>query len=343
MASAAALGPYSRALALSSKGIELQLRGHAERSRDKFRDALAAARAVGAEDCLVTAMLTAEEAIHDVRTLVRLPRERLMTPLERLSFADKLRECAEAVTGAAAVARRRCAAGTHQSAEQAWYEAHLAAGWCARGSSESKAMEDAKHVAPLSCDTAVIAACASYHVLEFATKQSLFSASELSTRLSAMCDLVDEAVVLVGPRRVEGTFSAYAGAMKACLRSGIELWRQQSSMAAHATRLAEALQLLCLHGTLRADDQALADKELTDARAKVIAAESAASAPELLRCCALASCGTKEAHEKHFSKCAACKTVVYCSKTCQVADWPAHKKACKAAEAAESAAASNAA
>ena len=46
--------------------------------------------------------------------------------------------------------------------------------------------------------------------------------------------------------------------------------------------------------------------------------------------CALASCETREAHPQHFKRCAACRTVAYCSREHQVADWPAHKAVCKA-------------
>ena len=60
------------------------------------------------------------------------------------------------------------------------------------------------------------------------------------------------------------------------------------------------------------------------------AVDSSMSAPGL-RSCALASCGTKEAHPQHFKLCAACKAVVYCSREHQVQDWPAHKAACKLA------------
>ena len=77
-----------------------------------------------------------------------------------------------------------------------------------------------------------------------------------------------------------------------------------------------------------------------------IAAEFAARAPEFrdacaavvkslnapgLRTCALDGCGAREAHPAHFKSCAACRTVAYCSKEHQVADWPSHKKACRAA------------
>ena len=50
-----------------------------------------------------------------------------------------------------------------------------------------------------------------------------------------------------------------------------------------------------------------------------------------LRSCALDGCGAKEAHPAHFKSCAACRAVVYCCREHQVAGWPGHKKACKAA------------
>ena len=62
----------------------------------------------------------------------------------------------------------------------------------------------------------------------------------------------------------------------------------------------------------------------------VVAAKAALSAPGL-RCCELASCGAREAHSQHFKSCTACLGVVYCCREHQVADWPAHKAACKAA------------
>ena len=54
-----------------------------------------------------------------------------------------------------------------------------------------------------------------------------------------------------------------------------------------------------------------------------------------VRSCALAGCGAKEVHPAHFKSCAACRTVVYCCREHQVAGWPAHKKACKAARKAQ--------
>ena len=186
----AALGPYSRAAVLSCKANELHYRGHRERSNDKFREALAAARAVGTEDCLVTAFLIVETAGVAVSSLVRLSNERPMTPLDRGSFADKLRECAEAVAGAAAVARRRRAAGTDLAAEQAWHvEYHVTCVLATNDCSSSEARECATRLASLCSETTVYAAYQALHALKIATNMALFNAAELSSRLEVACDL----------------------------------------------------------------------------------------------------------------------------------------------------------
>ena len=69
-------------------------------------------------------------------------------------------------------------------------------------------------------------------------------------------------------------------------------------------------------------------------RAVTAAIESSFAAPGL-RSCALDGCGASEAHPAHFKSCAACRAVVYCCREHQVAGWPGHKKACKAARKAQ--------
>ena len=50
-----------------------------------------------------------------------------------------------------------------------------------------------------------------------------------------------------------------------------------------------------------------------------------------LRACAHAACGAREVHATQFQRCSACQAVVYCCREHQLADWPGHKAACKAA------------
>ncbi len=69
-----------------------------------------------------------------------------------------------------------------------------------------------------------------------------------------------------------------------------------------------------------------------------VAKAQADNAARGLQSCA--HCGAREVHVKQFKRCSACKTIAFCSRDCQLANWPAHKAACKAArkEAAEAAA-----
>ena len=68
-------------------------------------------------------------------------------------------------------------------------------------------------------------------------------------------------------------------------------------------------------------------------------AARASEAPKL-RTCVLPACNARELHVAQFKYCAACHVmdVSYCSKEHQIADWPRHKPACKAARKAAGAA-----
>jgi hypothetical protein len=48
--------------------------------------------------------------------------------------------------------------------------------------------------------------------------------------------------------------------------------------------------------------------------------------------CSCAGCGAVGAVGARLKRCAACGIALYCSKACQVADWKAHRKACRAAK-----------
>ena len=96
-------------------------------------------------------------------------------------------------------------------------------------------------------------------------------------------------------------------------------------------KLAQAWQRLLHSGMLQ---QRHVEERVGAARRRMRDLQAAADAEAFeqgLRTCALASCGAREAHVSHFGRCTGCKLVVYCCKAHHVADWPAHKKACKAA------------
>ena len=96
-------------------------------------------------------------------------------------------------------------------------------------------------------------------------------------------------------------------------------------------QLEDALQRLSHSGMLQEREFAqLLDAESRAGAALKATVRNSASVPGL-RSCALPGCGAKEAHPQHFKRCAACHTVVYCRKDHQLADWPRHKAACKAA------------
>ncbi len=64
---------------------------------------------------------------------------------------------------------------------------------------------------------------------------------------------------------------------------------------------------------------------------RLSAAESDAALP------AGRACAFFPPHASQFKSCGSCRQVCYCCKAHQTADWPAHRKACKAARKAEQA------
>ena len=122
------------------------------------------------------------------------------------------------------------------------------------------------------------------------------------------------------------------------LRNAVALGSANGLDARLVQLLAGAWQRLQRSGVLQArriDQSTRFDAPA--AHAFHLALQKSMTAPGL-RTCALPGCGAKEAHPTHFKSCAACRTVVYCCREHQVAGWPSHKKACKAARKAAAAA-----
>ena len=97
----------------------------------------------------------------------------------------------------------------------------------------------------------------------------------------------------------------------------------------HRDALAAALGRLAGSGMLekREMDDAVqtAQRKSLLLRAK---ADAEKEAPGLQSC---AHCSAREVHMAQFKRCSACKGPRFCSKDCQLANWPQHKAACKAA------------
>jgi hypothetical protein len=105
-----------------------------------------------------------------------------------------------------------------------------------------------------------------------------------------------------------------------------------------ATRkLRAAWQRLLQSGMLRAHDIDKGIDTTHQANARIHAAAAAEVAAGRLQQCALAGCAASESHASQFKRCGACRAVCYCCRDHQLADWPSHKAACKAARKASSA------
>jgi hypothetical protein len=109
----------------------------------------------------------------------------------------------------------------------------------------------------------------------------------------------------------------------------------------HRDALGAALDRLKASGVL-ADPESLkklsqeSERICKQAKAKALADNEAIG----LRSCA--HCSAREVHVAQFKRCGACRGIVFCSKDCQLANWPAHKAACKAARKAAAGAAAGA-
>jgi hypothetical protein len=108
----------------------------------------------------------------------------------------------------------------------------------------------------------------------------------------------------------------------------------------HRNALAAALGRLEASGVIAERGMDIRVQELVQIRANKEAKVQADNEARGVLLCA--HCGAREVHVAQFKRCAACKCVVFCSKDCQLANWPAHKAACKAARKAAAGAAAGA-
>ena len=313
--------------ALDNKAHELRKKGKYTRALEKRREAVAAAQALGLEDCLITATLQVEE-VDDLLYHMQSP---------ALSSTEK---CA-ALWGAAALLNaavvppltRRKAAGTLLAGaclpvEVAWNAARLQHRFPGDfGGTVTQMQRYVTSAAPFIGYEAYMKAAT--HVLTCADCVSGLDTDGVKVQLLDFLTSATELMLL--PRSdvrlfverqmvsmlhasyeyVERTFAGYADELQS-------LWAAKARLLGSGVLQQRGIDL----DAFIARRLALSDKSATvDAVLQTV--------PR--RACELVTCAAFELHPPHFKKCAACKTVVYCCREHQVADWPSHKAACKAA------------
>ena len=311
-----------------NKAEELADKGHLLRAAENYGRAAEAARALG-EDNLVTlhmqvlqgnvqcCFVTAHVATVDPCVLARANRS----------------ECITLLSGAIAALERRWVGdtlleGKCAAAEEAWH-AHQLQQWDAN----MPVAEAASRAALVGYEAFVRTAALASQVL---ARPNTFAAECSYAQLQSFAQHVVNAMELMQQPRRHGNVALDAEAdFMQSLRESVPDADPCCKWACDArlVRLAaDAWQRLQRSGVVRTRHieehmQGLAPKQQANHQAAI---QSSLTAPGL-RTCALPGCSAIEAHPTHFKSCAACRTVVYCCREHQVAGWPVHKKACKAA------------
>ena len=333
----------SRAHALGDAALALERKGHAARAAEKYGQAVEAAEALAQPDCLVVAALQ----LACVNALTSVASAHEVSPFDRAAAAAQLfaRNDAALVT-----LQRRLAAGTLLGGrcrpyEVAWYDQRcsLVANDGGRPPSAAGKAEWARLVGFDALSQAA------HNVLQ----EVLFSQHSPDARERQRCALVVAALDAATARLSDDAAAASLAAgnpnfLWTCAQNGLVmsfreavargvLERETASGAALAAawaRLEETGVLVTMGSAMDASAASVSSTVASREAARV----AAAAAPECHEC-ALSGCSAREMHAAHFKSCAACRGVAYCSKEHQVAHWPAHKKACKAARKVQSGAA----
>ena len=320
----------ARVYALYQKAEELADKGHLLRAAEIYGRAADAARALG-PDSLVALDLQLRQGTM-LSCFATAPEAATADP--RVLEAQ-LAQCATLFScGIEALERRRAAGtlqeGTCAAAEVAWrareiQQANVNFPPALAASLASLAGYDQYlHAAKVGVD--VLAHARLFGAVYSAAQFELFAqhvvrAAELMQqprRHDAMAMPIEAEFIDVLRDAVARAAAADAGA------SGLD--------ARLEVQLADAWRRLQRSGVLQARgiEESIRSKVVPEQEAFDAAVQKSLTAPGL-RSCALDGCGAREAQPAHFKSCAACRTVVYCCREHQVAGWPAHKKACKAA------------
>ena len=319
----------SASVVLAVAASKLKDKAHFARAAEKYEAAVAALAAeLAADDCLVLAFLRSRQAYcfscHSVTPT--------LSDAERIEMLG--RACALHKSSISTLRRRKEAGtllpGSCRAAEVAWYRAFVLQVCLRDGASADEARAHADAFAgAVGTETYICAANASNSMV-IVTKGDLqnWFAAFLASGVDLLASQPDTAMSQSGIESFQE--STLAISVQRTLKDEA-LMRRLSDAA--ATLLTDAWRRLERSGVLERRlmgraSQPVDPADTLNARMEATAKEGAARG---LQTCALAGCAAREVHVSHFKKCGACKTVAYCCKEHQVADWPAHKAACKAA------------
>ena len=313
----------ARVLALTHKFEELAKKGHLLRAAENCGRAAEAARALGADN-LVTLNLLMQRG-HALNTYAVSAPDAADPRVLAAHRAEGIALLSDAME---ALERRRVAGtlleGTCSAAEEAWRFALLE-----QENPGIPAAALASRAALVGCEQFMSAALFLTKVL---TRTREFQAECSDAQfLSFAQHIVRAAELMQQPRRHVGRAMFIDAAFTDALRKAVAELGADSLDARLVQLLAGAWQQLQRSGVLQ--ERGVEERILQEApihRATNDALRKSLNATGL-RSCALDGCGATEAHPAHFKSPAACRAVVYCCREHQVAGWPGHKKACKAA------------
>ena len=315
----------ARVHSFAMKAGELGKIGHLLRAAENYGRAAEAARALGVDDGLVVLhmLLQRGHALNAYATSapadVADPRILAAHRAEGIALFSGVMEGLERRRVAGTLLEGRCYA-----AEEAWRTAILQ-----QGTPGLPAAAFASRAALVGCEFFITAAMMFTKLL---THARLFAAECSTAQLQSFAQHVVRAAELMQQQRRHVGGAMLAEAMfTAAFRKAVAEAGDGGLDASLVQLLAGTLQRLQASGVLQergVEERILREEPMRCARNAAVV--DSLNAPGL-RSCALDGCGAKEAHPTHFKSCAACRAVVYCCREHQVAGWPGHKKACKAA------------
>jgi hypothetical protein len=323
-------------IALSRKAVLLSDNGLFARAAEKYATAVAAAQSLAQPDCLIVASLQADE----VSMLFAALQCASEPSLTHVAAACERIYCVLLPAIVPALQRRKAAGtllrGAYRAAETAFF-GNMEQWNRALKTGEPAPLAELVSLTGYQIYVCVANAAVAWPMLPLNSNEVHLCTVPLPTlgadQLAEQRAFVLSALELVQQPRVLDT-QCFSG--EVCLIDNCRLLMSESAIfdalpRAWAQQLRDALQRMERSGVMqqRRMEQGMASNRQQTADACAAAATSAAARG--LRRCALPSCGAREVHVPHYKLCAACQTVVYCSKAHQAEHWAAHKAACKVA------------